>query len=98
VDEAQPNNSDETHYKVALMQADGLNQLFGGSAGRGDPGDPYPGTSHNNAFTPATNPTSRSYQGIDTGVAVTNISVSGGNVTMDIGIQEQKFFPVYSQG
>jgi hypothetical protein len=98
VDEAQLDNKDETHYKVALMQADGLNQLAGAAAGRGDPADPFPGTSNNTAFTGISSPNSQSYAGVDTGVSITNIGVSGGNVIMDIGIPNQTFYPVYHQG
>jgi hypothetical protein len=92
------NNEDETHYKVAMVQADGFNQLATKTAIRGDPGDPFPGTSNKTAFTATTTPNSKSYGGLDTGVSITNISVSGGKVIMDIGIPIQTFFPVYNQG
>lgn len=80
------------------MQADGLNQLASPSPVRGDAGDPFPGTSNNTAFTLSSNPSSRSYAGTDTGVFITNIIASGSNIIMDIGIPNQTFFPVYSQG
>ena len=41
IDEAIANNTNESHYKVALIQADGLRQLEG-NTNRGDPGDPFP--------------------------------------------------------
>lgn len=80
------------------MQADGLNQLAGRSAGRGDDGDPFPGRSNNTAFTLKSKPSSQSYARLDTGVSITNISASGANVTMDIGDPSPTFSPVYSQG
>jgi M6 family metalloprotease-like protein len=45
-------------HGVALMQADGLNQLntTGTAQSRGDAGDPYPGTSGNTVFSLNTNP------------------------------------------
>ena len=45
-------------HGVALMQADGLNQLRKppGDGNRGDAGDPFPGTSGNPAFSGGTNP------------------------------------------
>ena len=76
IDDAIPNNSNEAHYKVALMQADGLRQLEG-SGNRGDPGDPFPGSANNTSFTNTSNPNSRSYGGVNTCVSVTAIGPSG---------------------
>jgi len=44
VDETVPNNDDQTHYHVALIQADGLKDLES-NVNRGDVGDPFPGYS-----------------------------------------------------
>jgi immune inhibitor A len=69
------------------MQADGLHQLENNGAGRGDPGDPYPGSSGNRSFTATTNPDSQAYNGGDTRVSVTNIQLlPNGDMTMDITV------------
>ena len=65
-------NVGNTHG-VALMQADGLNNLRSSPFNRGDAGDSYPGTSTNRAFTFTTNPTSRDNQGAHSGIAIDSI-------------------------
>jgi M6 family metalloprotease-like protein len=73
VDEAQTDNNDPAHYKVALLQADGQNSLnYGGS--RGDYGDPFPGTSQNRNFHDLSVPNSRAYNGSSTQIAAWRIS------------------------
>jgi len=86
VDEAVAANSNEAHPKVALAQADGLNQLKTG-ANRGDPGDPYPGSTNNLTFNKTSNPNSLSYGNVDTCVGVTNISASGASMTVRLNVQ-----------
>jgi immune inhibitor A len=76
VDESQPSNTDETHYKVGLVQADGKRDLER-AANRGDEGDPYPGGANNTAFTGSSTPNSNSFGGQPTLVSVTSISASG---------------------
>jgi immune inhibitor A len=76
IDEAQSSNVNENHYKVALMQADGARDLEG-SNNRGDDGDVYPGTSGNTSFDSEATPDSRSYAGVETCVAVTDVSALG---------------------
>jgi immune inhibitor A len=75
VDESIPGNANETHPKVALMQADGDRDLEQ-DVNRGDTGDPYPGSSNNTIFNATSTPNSKSYGGIDTCVRVTDISPS----------------------
>ncbi len=75
IDEAISNNTNETHYKVALIQADGARNLEN-NANRGDDGDPYPGSANNTAFGNTSNPNSQSYGGVNTCVAVTAIGAS----------------------
>ena len=65
-------NSGTTHG-VALLQADGLNQLRSRS-NRGDMGDAYPGISGNTRFGLTTNPVARTYQGAGLGFALDNIA------------------------
>ncbi|HEV7657867.1 MAG TPA: M6 family metalloprotease domain-containing protein [Mycobacteriales bacterium] len=76
VDENQPGNTDENHYFIGLVEADGLRDLEL-AHNRGDAGDPYPGTSGNTSFTSSSTPGSKSYAGQDTCVSLTGISASG---------------------
>jgi immune inhibitor A len=79
IDDNVTTNTNETRYKVALVQADGLKSLekspFVGN--RGDVGDPYPGSANNRTFNNSSAPNSRAYNGQETHVAVTEISASG---------------------
>ncbi len=86
VDDDRPNNRDENHYKVGLVQADGLWDL-NRNRNRGDAGDPYPGSTNNTRFDAASNPNSNDYNNQPTYVSVRNIRISGTNVitTVDIG-------------
>ncbi|NUP25031.1 MAG: M6 family metalloprotease domain-containing protein [Streptomyces sp.] len=85
VDEHQPDNSDETHYMVGLVQADNEHDLeFSGN--RGDTGDPYPGSSGNTSFGPTSTPSSHSHSGAPTGVSITGISASGPTMTATVAV------------
>jgi M6 family metalloprotease-like protein len=68
-------NSDQNHRLVDLVQADGLRELNLTSDNRGDPGDPFPGTSLNAIFNASSIPSSDLYFGIPSGVSVTAIEV-----------------------
>ncbi len=85
VDDGQSDNSDENHYKVGLVQADGRRDLEL-DRNRGDAGDAYPGTSANTALTPISTPSSDSYSGQDTAVSITDISVSGPTMTANVSV------------
>jgi len=64
---------------VALMQADGLNQLrsaVGGVRNRGDTGDPYPGISNNRDFGLATTPAAVRWDGAELSIRVDRITQS----------------------
>lgn len=77
VDETVSTNTNETHYKVALIQADNMKDLEA-AHNRGDAGDPYPGSSNNSTFSPTSSPNSLSYSGQDTCISVTGLrSVPG---------------------
>lgn len=85
VDEAQPDNTNETHYKVGLVQGDNKRNLEL-KQNRGDAGDPYPGSSNNQAFSPSSAPSSKSYAGQDTCVSVTNISAAAATMTANVSV------------
>lgn len=72
IDETMPNNWDEDHLAVGVMQADGRRDLQEGGFFRnqGDASDPYPGTTRNRKFGSNTKPNSKSYAGQNTGVTV----------------------------
>ncbi|MFH1097364.1 MAG: M6 family metalloprotease domain-containing protein [Candidatus Desantisbacteria bacterium] len=85
VDEWQQNNDNQSHYKVALEQADGRKDLENNS-NRGDAGDPYPGNTWHREFNDLSTPNSRTYSGVRTCIAVENISDSAGTMTADINV------------
>lgn len=89
IDEAIESNSDEAHPKVALVQADNKRDLELGK-NRGDTGDVYPGVSNNTTFTNDSTPSSKSYGGAETSVAVTKISASGATVTVNLAVKPAK--------
>ncbi|MDN5853548.1 MAG: M6 family metalloprotease domain-containing protein, partial [Actinomycetia bacterium] len=86
IDDAVDSNRDERHFKVGLLQADGLRDLETG-ADRGDGGDSYPGTSGNSAFADMTTPSSKSYAGSPTGVSVTEIPDAADSVRVRVTVR-----------
>jgi immune inhibitor A len=86
IDESVGGNTNESHYKVALMQADGLKQLESG-ANRGDGGDPYPGSSNNTSFNNTSTPNSKSYSAVSTCVAVTGIPPSAAMMSVQMQVK-----------
>ncbi|MCU7497445.1 MAG: M6 family metalloprotease domain-containing protein [Ignavibacteria bacterium] len=78
-----PGHTTYGHYNVALEQADGLYSLEKNS-GRGDSGDPFPGSSNKLSFSSLTTPNSNDYNGNPTYVEVNNISNSASAMTADI--------------
>jgi len=62
------------HYRIAVVQADGLSQLETPSpANFGDANDFFPGGLAKRSWTESTTPSSRDYAGLDTGIRMTNI-------------------------
>ncbi|MEP6764772.1 MAG: M6 family metalloprotease domain-containing protein [Gemmatimonadaceae bacterium] len=86
IDESIGGNTNESHYKVALMQSDGHRDLEL-NHNRGDTGDPYPGSANNTAFTASSTPNSNAYSGASTCVAVTGISASGPVMTANVQVK-----------
>ena len=76
VDDSLESNTDERHYKVGLVEADARRDLARG-VNQGDDGDVFPGSTGNTELTGATNPSTHSFAGVATSVAVTQIGPSG---------------------
>jgi immune inhibitor A len=85
VDEAQPGNTDENHYKVALVQADNKRDMEL-DHNRGDAGDPFPGSAGNSNFSGGGSPNSNSFANQSTCVSVTQISASGPTMTAKVAV------------
>jgi immune inhibitor A len=88
IDDSITSNTNENHYKVALMQADGHRDLER-AANRGDAGDPYPGSAHNASFGARSVPGSDSYSGIPSSVEVTSIPASAKDMVVQIAVTQQ---------
>jgi len=85
IDETQPGNTDENHYKVGLLQADG-NRDLELNHNRGDAGDPFPGSAAKTAITQSTTPDTKSFGGADTCVSVKTIPASAEAMTVDVTV------------
>jgi len=86
IDESTLNNDQESHYKVALIQADGLRNLEL-NQNRGDAGDSFPGSTKKTIFDNTTNPSSKSYAGVNTCVSVKNISAPAKVMHADLSVK-----------
>ena len=86
IDDSVGSNTNEAHYKVALMQADGKKDLEL-NHNRGDAGDSYPGSSGNTNFNNSTTPSSKSYAGSNTCVGVNNISAPAAVMHADLTVK-----------
>ena len=84
-------NADANHKGVDLEEADGRADLDN-RVNRGDDGDPFPGSTGNTTFNLASDPDSRDYAGVSSGLALSNITHSGGVVTFDIVIDAFELF------
>jgi immune inhibitor A len=85
IDESIGGNTNEDHLKVALLQAEGKRDLER-AANRGDGGDPYPGDTQNRTFDATSKPSSNSYSGIGTSVALTEIPPSAAAMTVRLAV------------
>jgi immune inhibitor A len=73
VDDTMPNNFDEDHLTVGLVQADGRRDLQSTDRffrNQGDASDPFPGTTKNYSLGTGTKPNTRSYSNKPTGVNI----------------------------
>jgi immune inhibitor A len=89
IDDSMDSNSNEFHYRVALVQADGAKDLENGR-NRGDASDCFPGTTGKRHFNKNTQPGSLSYGGLDTGVQVNNIRKRGATITADLYVSTKR--------
>jgi immune inhibitor A len=97
IDESVPDNTNEAHYKVALIQADGKRDLEF-DHNRGDAGDPYPGSSGNANFNDGSTPNSKSYSGIPTCVSLTGISAAAAMITANVVVRCQTMEDCMNRG
>ncbi|MEA3288090.1 MAG: M6 family metalloprotease domain-containing protein, partial [Candidatus Marinimicrobia bacterium] len=81
IDNSQYTNNNENHRMVDVKPADGH---FNGSS----PGDAWPGTTDNRNFDFETTPAAIGWAGVNTEVAVLNISDSDSTMTADIEVHE----------
>ncbi|MEE9553553.1 MAG: M6 family metalloprotease domain-containing protein [candidate division Zixibacteria bacterium] len=84
VDESVPNNNDQTHYKVAVEQADGEFDLENNRGADG--GDPWPGQTENRTFDDFSAPNAWLYNNQPSEVAVANISDSDSTMFADLSV------------
>jgi len=87
-----------SHKGLDLVEADGLAGLDRGGY-RGGPGDAFPGSSNKTTLTTTTSPSSNAYPAGDTvrtsGIAITNIVESGGQISFDVAFSAQQRFIVW---
>jgi len=86
IDENQSGNTNESHYKVALLESDAQRHLEN-NVNPGDGGDPYPGDRGVHAVTGSTSPSTRSYANQPTCVSITDISASGPTMTASLRVR-----------
>lgn len=86
IDDSKPTNTDENHYKVGLIQADGLRNLEM-SVNRGDAGDPFPGSKGVATVSDTTTPNTKSYTGTETCVSLTSIPASSASMTVGVTVR-----------
>ena len=80
-------NEDENHPGIALLQADGRQDLKL-RANTGDAGDPFPGTSLATLLGDATIPTASAAAGAPSFLQLSNITVSGDMVSTDVALAQ----------
>jgi len=73
-------NTRRDRMGVWLQQADNLDQLASSHGGRGDEGDPFPGSFGNTEFHAGSSPASLSHLGAATGLTLLDIQEAGENI------------------
>jgi immune inhibitor A len=86
VDEAVEGNSDERHPQVALVQADGRQDLER-NVNDGDDGDPFPGSERVTELDGSTTPSTDSYGGRHTCVALRDITLQSPDVRVGLRVR-----------
>ncbi|MFZ1682973.1 MAG: M6 family metalloprotease domain-containing protein [Candidatus Zixiibacteriota bacterium] len=85
VDRGVSGNNNPSRYQVAVVQADGLNQLATPGGNRGDGGDVYPGASNNRNLHNLSTPNTKLNVGaVVSEIGVWNISNSDSVMTADL--------------
>jgi immune inhibitor A len=85
VDERQSDNDNPLSYLVALVQADGSQDLeFNRNSG--DSGDAFPGKAKVTALSSQTSPSTDANDGSSTGVALSQIKVAGDEVSLKVKV------------
>lgn len=87
VDDSTEDNSNENHYKVALVQADGRRALET-RGDSGDLGDPFPGSSGKRTFDGKSQPNSNSYAGALSSVSITEISDPAAEMSARLAVRD----------
>ena len=85
IDDSTETNSNENHYRVALVQADGKRSLEK-RLDAGDAGDPFPGATGKRAFDAQSVPNSNAYAGIPSSVSITEISDPGPEMSARLAV------------
>jgi M6 family metalloprotease-like protein len=95
VDPSVSSNTNENHRMVDLEQADALRQL-NTTTGRGDAGDPFPGSTNNRMFHGYSTPDSRDYSLAQSYVGVRKISNSDTVMSADFDIGTRPYININS--
>jgi immune inhibitor A len=83
VDERQSGNTNPLAYLVGLVQADGKRDLER-NKNRGDAGDVFPGSAHVTSASDNTTPNTRAHDGSPTGVRLSAIAHTGGQIKVRV--------------
>lgn len=97
VDSSRTNNATDSRPLLALVQADGRNDLAASGA-LGDGGDLFPGSTTVRGIDQSTTPSTDLYSGADSGIAVWSISNPAASTIVDFYISPGSPRPAFSGG